>query len=103
MSLGFTLPINNLYDKVYRPIIKYDVYFSEVCVFSNGHVSSSDIAKRLNDTNSANECAVLVKSERPLAIGATWVSKGPFCYAKFGKPATIVVNKGYTSCLFPGK
>jgi hypothetical protein len=92
-----------LYDKVYRPIIKYDVYFSEGCVFSNGYLTSV-FQEWLGETNSANECAVLVKSEKPSAIGATWSSIDNYdCYAEFGKPAEIVVHKYYKACLFSGK
>ena len=83
--------------------MKNDVYFSEVCVFSNGFVRSLS-QEKLNDTNSANECAVLVKREKPSAIGATWYSNGNNgCFAEFGMPAEIAVSTRHKACLFAGK
>lgn len=60
----------------------------------------------LDNKNSASECAKLVKTERPNAIGMTWYNDGSNqCYAEIGNPSTarIVQDDLYVGCLFSGK
>ena len=76
-----------------------------MCVFLNGLFRSVSY-ERLDNTNSAKECAVLVKKEKPSAIGATWYTMDNAmhnCIANFGSSDGIVVSKNYKSCLFAGK
>ena len=56
------------------------------------------------DSNSADECGVKVKTQRPNAIGATlWSTDGTKrCYAHFGRAISPVSAPDRVSCLYPG-
>ena len=58
-----------------------------MCVFSNGRTKAVS-RENLGKTNSAKECAELVKKQKPSAVGATWyTAKGKDCFAELGLPA----------------
>ena len=54
----------------------------------------------IGKTNSALECADLVRSTKPIANGATWGEQN--CYAEFGASYNNGDNK-WRTCLFEGK
>ena len=85
----------------------YNVYCLEICQFFDGYVDSTR-DEDLDDVNTEQECAALVKTERPHARGATWYKSGPHhyrCKAEFGTSAKIVYVESYPhhrGCLFSG-
>ena len=75
-----------------------------MCVFSNGYVDSNHSPVNVGSTNTANECAILVQTSRPLAVGVTWYADGSNeCFAEFGNQVTIIDQNAYKACLFTGK
>ena len=58
----------------------------------------------MGNTSNPNECAVLVKAQRPNAIGMSWDVDWESCYAEYGNSSAYIYNTyGYMSCLWPGK
>ena len=92
---------------IYYIVVKSNIYCSETCEFFDGYVQSPT-QEDLDDANTEQECARLVKKTKPSAIGATWYKSGSrkyTCTADFGYGAKIVYSPSYPhhrGCLFSG-
>ena len=78
--------------------------YTGVCEFSDGYVLS-DNAEQIGTADTDNECAILVFTTRPSALGVTWYADGSNeCYAESGGlPEMVDYENDYRMCMFPGK